>query len=735
MNFSIFKPYLEKNANSVNTELGALSQALLSNIPAEQTALGDEKPEQADSSVQSDIVSKNVDGIKDDEGKVFDEVFQQLKIDARRQEQQSKYDITKQSMWDVLKQAVTMERKYSCILIPLSGELSSAISETQQKIDKKDLYTEEKGYGLETEPYVTVLYGLHTNDFDKVQERVDNKHLTVDEIDVSVDFSNLKKFDNNPKFDVLYFPVEKTESLVAVNKYFSDNFEYTNKYKEYNPHATVAYLKKGKADKYISEYTPVRKNKVSTKVGNVNFSNQSGEHTPIYLRKEKVASLFSVLSKPFSLARKAIGVAALPVVGETALRSGQNIYEGIASGDPSKIRFEGPITTGSMIGSGLNTLMTLTGVKPAIGATTQSVAEGLLTTPTVKNALQTAQQVLSPEGRAAIGDTVSEATQGVVEGAAKGSLTGFGKALKERPGVVLAALLASASPMIAYDLLTRQQRRSNAEMNKAVLDYLTRSDRKSNKKKVKTAALSSKLWKSFRLSPQSIQAAIDESGNIDPARLKKIIRAENFKPEHQSLLNNVLTRYAYDHPYKTMLGGTALVGAGVTGLAAASNNENTAMETLRGAGKGVWDTVKEVEHAAMQGTLVDNLKKNKEIAPQIAQVQDIGNSLKNAYSFVKGNVAKAKSPEHAAEMLTGGAAASSKDDKSIYALGALGILLPTLTYLGYKHFGEKDLKQLENEKERLTTILAEKRKAEEDQKTKDLNFVDKSTHNIKQMLY
>jgi hypothetical protein len=111
-------------------------------------------------------------------------------------------------------------------------------------IDEKDLYTEkDENYGFETEPHTTLLYGLH--------EEVDSK--------VVIEYSTPKKFDKikllnvsvfkNPKFDVLKMDAE-AKWLTEVNKKLT-KLPHTNDYPDYHPHATIAYLKKGTAKKYI----------------------------------------------------------------------------------------------------------------------------------------------------------------------------------------------------------------------------------------------------------------------------------------------------------------------------------------------------------------------------------------------------------------------------------------------------------------------------------------------------
>ena len=91
---------------------------------------------------------------------------------------------------------------------------------------------------------VTLLHGLHSdeiNDEDvmKAVEKKDIKKLVL---------HNISSF-NNEKFDVLKFDM-KGEGLRAANKALK-KFPYTSDFPRYHPHSTIAYLKPGKAKKYI----------------------------------------------------------------------------------------------------------------------------------------------------------------------------------------------------------------------------------------------------------------------------------------------------------------------------------------------------------------------------------------------------------------------------------------------------------------------------------------------------
>lgn len=126
------------------------------------------------------------------------------------------------------------------------------LAKLQKQIDPQDIYKGEEGsdrsYGMEDNPHVTLLYGLH-------------EEVTLDQVKNVLDgitFSNCKLFNiskfDNPLYDVLKFdvgyPTKGEAFLTKANKELKQ-FPNTNDYPKYHAHSTVGYLKKGTANKYI----------------------------------------------------------------------------------------------------------------------------------------------------------------------------------------------------------------------------------------------------------------------------------------------------------------------------------------------------------------------------------------------------------------------------------------------------------------------------------------------------
>jgi len=111
--------------------------------------------------------------------------------------------------------------------------------------DKPEGFNAYNGYGRETEPHVTVLYGLTRHRPRQVTR------LVKDFGEVSMEFAKTSLFESK-EYDVLKVEV-KSETLKKLNKLLTDNVKYENDHPDYKPHLTIAYLKKGEGKKYVGD--------------------------------------------------------------------------------------------------------------------------------------------------------------------------------------------------------------------------------------------------------------------------------------------------------------------------------------------------------------------------------------------------------------------------------------------------------------------------------------------------
>ena len=109
----------------------------------------------------------------------------------------------------------------------------------------EEIYTEDEGKGRETDPHVTVKYGLH-------EDRPSEELLRIIEETQPFEIELMPaSIYEAPDYDVLKFEVEG-EALRALNTRISER-PHTDTYPEYRPHLTVAYIQKGTCRELIGK--------------------------------------------------------------------------------------------------------------------------------------------------------------------------------------------------------------------------------------------------------------------------------------------------------------------------------------------------------------------------------------------------------------------------------------------------------------------------------------------------
>lgn len=113
------------------------------------------------------------------------------------------------------------------------------------QINEEDLYIDESDsiFGYEYEPHLTLVYGFHGD--------INHQNIIRDISKfpkVELKLNKVSSFKSD-KFDVLKIDVE-CEKLLNLRNTLLKKYDNSQDYDEYNPHITIAYLKKGVADKY-----------------------------------------------------------------------------------------------------------------------------------------------------------------------------------------------------------------------------------------------------------------------------------------------------------------------------------------------------------------------------------------------------------------------------------------------------------------------------------------------------
>lgn len=153
------------------------------------------------------------------------------------------------------------EYDYSCAMLYFDIDLN----EIQTQIEDEDLHE----YGLEDDPHVTLLYGLHDNEI-KYYDVID---LILESDMEEITLNNISLFENED-FDVVKFDIEDCEYLYDINKKICEEFPYTTDYPDYHPHSTIAYVKKGMGSKYVDLF---KGEEVKVKPNMIVYSRANGD--------------------------------------------------------------------------------------------------------------------------------------------------------------------------------------------------------------------------------------------------------------------------------------------------------------------------------------------------------------------------------------------------------------------------------------------------------------------------
>ena len=141
--------------------------------------------------------------------------------------------------------------EYGCVMVYLDVNKED-LNNLKSMINKDDLYlgkNDDRGYGFEDEPHVTILYGIHSDVPLKDVEAIINKIKRPE-----IKMQKVSSF-NNTEFGVLKFDIESND-LHNENSKFT-KLPHTTSYPDYHPHATIAYIKPDYIDSYVDKFKDI----------------------------------------------------------------------------------------------------------------------------------------------------------------------------------------------------------------------------------------------------------------------------------------------------------------------------------------------------------------------------------------------------------------------------------------------------------------------------------------------
>jgi len=168
------------------------------------------------------------------------------------------------------------ESKYSCVLAELNPLMAKKVKEVIKLIDPKDLHekTEDEG-----EPHITVLYGLHTEVPEDAKEVLRGTEFPLD---ASVVCAEVFKPEGRD-YDVLVLSANSPD-IEELNDKLGE-LPNTTDFEFYHPHITVAYLKRGRGDKYQNIVTGLEGKALKFNV--LEFSDKEQKKTEIGIEKAR----------------------------------------------------------------------------------------------------------------------------------------------------------------------------------------------------------------------------------------------------------------------------------------------------------------------------------------------------------------------------------------------------------------------------------------------------------------
>ena len=128
---------------------------------------------------------------------------------------------------------------FSSVLVDVPEPLATNIIDWGiENIPEKHVF-KNPGFGREDEMHITALYGLHSENSEQIRPIV----AKVAPVDVTL--GKVTIFDSRDDYDVVVIEVD-SEDLTELNKTLKESVVYTNRYAQFIPHVTIAYVHKNK---------------------------------------------------------------------------------------------------------------------------------------------------------------------------------------------------------------------------------------------------------------------------------------------------------------------------------------------------------------------------------------------------------------------------------------------------------------------------------------------------------
>ena len=129
------------------------------------------------------------------------------------------------------------------LAVRLSSKEKKKIQEWSNKNITEDMLCKEEG-GRELDTHITVVYGICAKDTDIIKSIFKNKKTKI-----KATLKNIGFFKPDKNYEPLIIKVE-SKDLEKLNEEISNILHIESTHDEYKPHCTIAYIKKGEANKF-----------------------------------------------------------------------------------------------------------------------------------------------------------------------------------------------------------------------------------------------------------------------------------------------------------------------------------------------------------------------------------------------------------------------------------------------------------------------------------------------------
>jgi 2'-5' RNA ligase len=139
------------------------------------------------------------------------------------------------------------EYDYGCVMAQIDDDAARKLLEFNHKRISEDLlFVEDQSFGREYHPHVTIKYGL-VNSYSEDQMR----EMLKDVMPFNVELKGIGIFEGDNRYDVVKFEVD-SPILRQLNERFSFLPNHDS-HPIYNPHMTLAYVRRGFGKRFVKE--------------------------------------------------------------------------------------------------------------------------------------------------------------------------------------------------------------------------------------------------------------------------------------------------------------------------------------------------------------------------------------------------------------------------------------------------------------------------------------------------